>query len=735
MYVYKRIMTFALVPLAALVLAACDTDKSTANKDSIVTAGPISTYDLSASVIPFPNDLLFQGTLDGTVNIPVADENDLSDPQVAINGVDGFSTVAPMSTGFSGAIDPASINGTSVRLYQVAFSAGPGTEIVSVDSKLTYGVDYVATISSVDPTASTLVVVPLRPLNPRTRYAVLITDDLTGTDGRSVAVSSSYLLTRGAEPIADLAATPPFTADDIFVGSLKPDAGATQAEIDEAYIDAATLEGLRLIVNPSEAALVAFDPDTIASIDVVLHWSFTTQSTTDVLSATRAQNQGLPVASGFLPTPVTASPLGAADIHVGFLAVPYYLTASDTTSSPSNDPTALGSYWQGPLGSHMSWLAANVTPVATTTETVPMLVSIPKPSPGCNTVPVGGWPVVIFQHGITRSRADMLAVADSLAQACIAVVAIDMPMHGITGNETDGSAALKDTVNGERTFDIDLVSQDADGNIIAQTPDGVIDSSGLHFINLTNLLNTRDNLRQAASDLFALAHAIQSGAVTDGTNTMDPSKVFFLGHSLGAMVGTTFLALEDTVTDAAFAFGGTSLPKILDGSATFGPTISAGLAAKGVEKGTPDYESFIGAAQTVVDSGDPVNHAIAAATGRGILFFEIVGDGTPTNPSDLVVPNTVPDGNDTSGTVAAPLAGTEPQLALMGLTQINDTEMGSNLHVVTKYVSGVHASLLDPTSNPAVTMEIQTQAATFFTFDGNRVVVTDPSVLQAPPAP
>ena len=746
MHVYKRIITFAAVPLAILVLAACDTDKPTTVQDSINTTAPsTSDYDLSQSIIPFPNDLLFTDSADGTINIPDVDETDLSDPQVAINGVDGFSTVAPMSTGFSTAIDPASITGTSVRVFEVIKTGGtppipPASPVTSVTAQLTFGVDYIATVSSVDPTGSTLVVVPLKPLKPKTSYAVLITNALTDTDGNPFSSSVSYLLTSGPEPIADLAAVSPYTADDIFVGVLKPDDGATQAEIDEAYADAEDLEVLRqFIVIPSETALLADAGNSdITSDDVILHWTFTTQSTTEVLTATRSQNRGLAAVSDFLPIPVTTSPL--ADIHVGALEVPYYLTVSDTTSSPSNDPTALGSYWQGPLESHMSYLAANVTPVAPSTNptvVVPMLVSIPKtPIPGCNAMPGGGWPVVIYQHGITRSRADMLAVADSLAQICMAVVAIDMPMHGITGNETDGSAAFKDlTADGERTFDLDLVTEDADGNIVAQAPDGVIDSSGLHYVNLTNLMNTRDNLRQSVSDLFALVWAIESGAVTDGSNIMDASSMYFLGHSLGAMVGTTFLANEPAVTDAALAFGGTSLPKILDGSATFGPTISGGLAANGVEKGTPDYESFIGAAQTVVDSGDPVNHATTAAAGRGILFFEIVGDGTASNPSDLVVPNTVPDSNDTSGTIAAPLAGTEPQLALMGLTQVNDSTAGTDLHVVTKYISGEHGSLLDPTPNPAVTTEIQTQAASFFRFDGNQLVVTDPSVLQAPPTP
>jgi hypothetical protein len=225
---------------------------------------------------------------------------------------------------------------------------------------------------------------------------------------------------------------------------------------------------------------------------------------------------------------------------------------------------------------------------------------------------------------------------------------------------------------------------------------------------------------------------------------MDPARIYFLGHSLGAMVGTTLLAFEPDVRDAVLVFSGTSLPKILDGSSQFGSVISAGLAANGVVKGTPDYEAYLMAAQTTVDSGDPVNHATAAldtngGASRGILLHEIVGDGAG-NPSDLTVPNTVPDANDTSGTVAAPLAGTEPQIALMGLTQHNSSQTGSNLQVVTKFTSGYHGSLIDngslpvssPLADPDVTAEIQGEIASFLASDGNQLTVTNPSVLQAP---
>jgi dienelactone hydrolase len=378
-------------------------------------------------------------------------------------------------------------------------------------------------------------------------------------------------------------------------------------------------------------------------------------------------------------------------------------------------------------------------PVVKSTETIPLILTTPKLGGACgNTVPVDGWPVVIFQHGITRNRGDVLGVADSLAQACMAAVAIDIPMHGIAGTETNGTADFR--VPGlERHFDLDLVTQDADGNITAAVPDGFIDASGTHFVNLKNLLNTRDNLRQAVSDLFVLVDAIEEGAVTDGANPLDATRIYYYGYSLGSIAGTVFIAMEPNVRDSVLVFGGVGVAKILDGSFELGPSLSAGLAANGVIKGSADYETFLGAAQTVFDSGDAVNFSSLATASRGILFHEMVGGNS--SPSDQTVPNTVPDGNDTTGTVPAPLAGTEPQLALMGLTQVNATISGAvDLKVVTKFNSGYHGSLLDngllpisdPLADPVVTTEIQTQAATFFATDGQTLLVTDDSVLLAP---
>ncbi len=709
----KFLMMFGAIAL----LTACGSDPSTDLQDSIVettpatdgAVNPAAKFDPSNAVIPFPNNLLFGK--DGTLNIPVADAADLSDPKVAMNALDGFSTVNPMTSQFSTAIDASSISSDSVKLFKVNLSA-PGGAVIDVDETLTFGVDYIATVSSVDATSSTLAILPINhPLDPASAYMVVITNKLMSQNGKAFGPSVTYRLIKSLQ--SPLVFCPnPMAASCTLPGALR---SLSQEEL-------ASFEGLRQLINTGEATIAA--KARVPASSIIQSWSFSTESVGAVLKQVRSD-----IRAGSVPASALAmkasSPLGLANIYAGTLDIPYYLKAAADT----HDATALDAFWHGAGGSLLSQF--NPAAVKTSTQQIPLMVSIPKTA-----APADGYPVVIYQHGITTNRTTMLALADSMAAAGMAVVAIDMPMHGLTGNETDGTQAFY-MAGKERTFDLDLMNNDTS----APGPDGVIDDSGSHFINLANLQNTRDNVRQAVSDLFSLAYAIEGMNI--GGATLNKDKIYFLGHSLGAMVGTTFVALEPKVRDAAFAFGGGSYAKILDGSAAFSPQISAGLAAKGVNKGTADYESFMAAAQALVDTADPINFGVDAAKNRGVVFFEIVGGNT--SPSDLVVPNTVPDKNDKSHTVPAPLAGTEPLLKLMGLTQMNMTTNGTDLKASVKFLVGNHGSLLNPADtttppsvpgeNAKVTAEIQNIAAKFLSKDGAKIEVTDASLLQAPPAP
>lgn len=713
----RSLLTLLALPL---FLIACS-DSVDEQLKGTPTGGFVALFDPGSAVIPFPSSLLFSGSLDGTLNIPLSG-TDSDGPRIAMNTLDGFSTVAPMSTSFSLAIDAATVP-TAVRVFEA--TANPlTTAIVSIDNELTFGVDFIASVSSVDSTGQTLAILPLKPLKAKTTYVVVITDSLKSTDGKSVTASQIFTSARIRNPVWNEASGSLFDSFD--------DATAER------------LEPLRQLMAAQDVALDAFAAG--LSADVALAWNFKTQSVADVLAVVKSVVDATPSASlilAQLPPPIV-SPFGAADIFVGTLEVPYYLSAFSATSP--TDP--LTKFWLSatlpppaffPNATENFLTQFNPIPVATETQTIPVLATVPKTA-----APGSGWPVVIYQHGITTNRGTALAVADAMASQGFVTVAIDLPLHGITGNETNGTEAfyapgfaggLLDVIStNERTFDMDLVTQDASGSITASVPDGITDSSGRHFINLASLLTTRDNLRQAVVDLFTLRKAVTSATLSG--SGVDASRIYFLGHSLGGMVGSVFLALDSDVQDAVLAMPGGGIAKLLDGSPTFGPEIAAGLEAQaGISKGTGDFESFLAAAQTAVDSVDPINYAASTVAGRGLLLFEVVGDSN--NLPDQVVPNhvgTLANGfqDAPAGTVPGPLGGTEPLITAQSLDGVSSTTVGADLAVVIRFTAGHHGSILTPNDalgNPddmaaLVTNVMQTATVTFFASDGAQAAVS-----------
>ncbi len=704
-----KLLPAVAASLLALGLAGCFGDDSPDATDP----GGVALFSPVIGVTPAPNDLAFAGTADGTVNAPVADPTDFSDPQVAINALGGYSTVAPMVAPMSRPVDPDSLADGAVRVFQA--SVDPATfAVTGIGPELQQGTDFQVGLSRADPEGTLVVITPLRPLAPQTTYLVAVTTAVQFTTGGRAAPSSLYRFATGSVP-------------------------ATQApELDGLPADqVAIMEGVRQLVNTHVAALAGAG---IPASDLAVSWTLTTQSIGAVLAATRDAILGDgQVATPVLTDPGTRTPGGAAEIYPGVLAgIPYYLGVPSAT-----DPLApLEDFWQAAaeVAGERNLTAANPLPRETDTDpdsagvqraTIPLLVTVPVAGEG------PPWPAVIFQHGITADRSSALAVADSLAQAGFATVAIDLPLHGLTSGDAPLVGALFDPDN-ERTFNLDLV----DNATGVAGPDGVIDDSGTHFINLTSLLTSRDNLRQGAADLFSLLEAIPDMQVGEAAaDRLDPERVYFLGHSLGGMVGGVFLALDalrtleagdpPQVRDAVLAMPGGGIAKLLDGSATFGPRIAAGLAANGVIKGSFEYERFLLAAQTAVDSGDPLNYASDTVAGRGVLMYEVVGGAG--SPPDQVIPNNVvhpfPAGTDPV-TVPSPTAGTDPLAAEMGLAQVSGTTSGSDLDALLRFLAGDHSSILLPTASLDATTVMQGAAATFLASDGAQVAITVPEVVE-----
>lgn len=673
MHIRKR--TSRIVPLCLfLSLAAVGAAHAATRSDFF------AVFDPPAGQIPFPSNLLFSGSTDGTLNIPVSDPDNPADPRAALNALDGFSTVAPLTANFSGSLNAGTVKaGSTVRVFEITLVnpfLNPTTTtpfaITGVERELQAGSDYAVALSPVDSSQTTLVINPLRPLAPKSGYLVVLTDGIQDSGGFDASPSPVYALTKLEASLVD-------------AGGKSVIPGLSDAQ-------ALALEPIRRLVNNQESAAAS---QGVAKSGIVLSWTFMTQSTDDAFTALGKVLKPLGMAvkpAGATTAAVGLGLPGFSDIYVGALAIPYFLDRDKPLSG----------FWQTANGGQVT--RYNPLPAATKTQQIPALMTVPNTASG-QRKPAKGWPVVIFQHGITRNRTDLFLLADALSFVGFAAVAIDMPLHGITDKTNPFY-----TSDSERTFDLDLV----DNTTGASGADGEIDSSGSYFINLQSLLTSRDNVRQAAEDLRQLTATLPLVDLNgDQQPDLDAGRIHFVGHSLGGIVGATFLATADKVTSATLAMAGGGVAKLLDGSATFGPRIAAGLAAAGLVKGTPEYESYLVAAQTVVDSGDPINYGSTAADLHPIHLIEVVGNADSL--SDQVIPNTVP---------GAPLAGTEALAKVMGLQSVSRSAWNDEgVRAIVRFTQGGHGSIIDPSTAVGATAEMQGQMIGFLQSEGTELEV------------
>ncbi len=674
-----------LLAFVAIIFVGCGDDDATSVKVNNTTeAGAYVVFDSTGGDIPYPNNILFAATsaetLDGTLNIPYEDSDADAVVKSALNTLDGFSTTSPITIGFNGEINASTLI-TGLKVYEIAASASAATGGVPIISAITadlvYGVDYVAVVSG-----TKIAVLPIKPLKSNQNYMVVLTTGITDNSNTSIAPDIASELLLSSDPLIDATGNHTALSDE----------------------DATKFEGIR----QSTQALIGYTmaQKLIPREDIVTAWSFKTQTIgTNFADVKAANNSGALV--GMTDSNLTTAFVGApgyANVWIGALTnLPYYL------GSPSQEnPTApLNTFYVDAQGSPIF----SGMPAVQDTKTVPVLMSIPNIS----AKPAAGWPVVIFQHGITQDRSNLLAVADSLAAAGYAAIAIDLPLHGIT----DTTSLLYQATN-ERTFNMDYVGQDEDGNIISEGPDGTIDSSGKYYINLASLLTARDNIRQSTSDLIALQNAL---ATLSGEIDVDETKVAFVGHSLGTIAAFGFLS-QTTAADiksVTLAMPGGGIAELLNNSPAFGAEIEAGLASKGIMKGSSSYSSFMLAAQTILDDADPINYAMLVGASHNVFAIEAVGNGTE-GTSDQVIPNRV---------ATAPLAGTEPLLAYMQTVNLTATT-AVKPNQAARFTVGGHKSLLLP---DVATAEMQTQMASFVGSAGATVVVTNEALLFNPLVP
>lgn len=723
----------ALLVLAA-PLAACVTGSDSTTPSPNPNAGFQARFVPLGGIMPFPNDLYFNGSTTGTLNIPGSTAVTQNGPLLELNHLDGFGTQSDINIYFTAPVDKTTLTPANVIVLKV--SSDPATKAVTGFKKpLIPGTDYSIDLSAgVDSGGEIVTIKPLHPLDPGTvnpsthvatpsTYLVIVTDGVKDSTGNTVSASSDYstilaadlpaLTKTGADPTKiNMAATDPlFPVAEFSLGQIAVAAGAGVDPTKIAVTFSFSTQYLNISLGELAATATATtQPSGVGIIDTGL-------TAFQVLQA-----------GGTTLTGSAAAAASAAEIFAGTVALPYYLTVPSAT----NPTAALTDSWHNAKGGDTAISATDATsflPKATVAQNViPVLVSIPL---ACGAKPGSGWPVVIFQHGITRNREDMLAVAGSLSAppSCKAVIAIDLPLHGVTN--TKDPLYIK---GHERTFDMDLENN----TTLAAGPDGTIDSSGAWFINLNNTITSRDNLREGAADLVNLVATLPNlAAVTlpATANNFDSSQVFYVGHSLGGIVGTVFLGAETAsgspkIVAATLANPGGHIAELLRNSAEFEPIIDGQLAANGLVKGSQAYYDFYSEAQAVVEDGDPANYAALAVAGHPIHMLEVVGGlngaADTCNLPDQVVPN----------------SATDVLASVMGLVQVNTSTPGSKF--IVRFLAGDHGSILNPavpancTNNAtnqgvygAVTLEMQTEMVAFELASGTGITINNsPPVIK-----
>ena len=736
-------------------------------------------FDPLKAIMPYPNDILgfvaSPGT-DGTLNVPAAASLQLG--LGAINNLDGFSVFSRIQANFTGAVAPASLNPGSVFLIEVALD--PATRAVIglsdttickitqalidqctalglptvIDSQgnpfLVQGVDYALSVApDIDAGNQTIQLAPLKALNPITPqqftegaingYLLIITDRVTRTDGQPAAPDAAYAQIRAAYQAGLIPLPPPpglppeqllgvFIATHLAVVDGLAAAGAPLAVSNVvATASFSTQDATTVLQTATDLEILANRPAQIAQallpFDLPLPGG-------GVLPA------GSPVVTGLVRSLIGLPPeanLNNGNAYVGGINLPYF---QEPPSEATGGYNVLTSKWAAAAGGNIlgdpdstvisRW---NPVPVKRADITVPLIIVTPNENSaavqarlaaGLPVPPAEGWPVVVYQHGVTQNRTEIFLTSEPLLQQGFAVVAIDLPYHGVTATDpaTNPTALFRVPGTTERTFDLDLRDN---ANPADLTPDGIIDGSFTNMQNLapTGLLTTRDNIREAVIGILAVRRSLAAMDL-DGnpeTTDLDASRVAYAGHSGGSIVGTMLLGVSDEFTAAVIPNGGAGWVDILQTSTGFAPIyqgLRAGLAGQGITPDGSAFNNYMRDVQHVLNEADPIGYGRSAAAGPVPILY--------------MMPN---------GDTTVPNAANERLAEVLDLPQITTPGVNLASRGYTRLTEGNHSSFLAPIASVAATIEMQTQMAVFIggvppglPGDGQVILISDPSVVE-----
>ncbi|HDI3227743.1 TPA: lipase [Vibrio cholerae] len=739
--------------------------------------------------VPLPSFALMNAK-DGTLEIPSGSNTSGSNPLVAMGQVDGWPITMPLFLDFKGAGLADNIITSGIYLYELTDSM---TGSPSIKALLTNGVDYTAVSSAA---SDKILIVPTKALNASSEYILAVTSEVSDANGNPVGTSASYAALKSKNKIyseGDIATLQKVTqgVEKIFQLS-----GVDETQIVySTWFSTQSVSNTLFATRGATASAFANGSNQLETVwkqtGLGLDTAYTIQLGTPVdfaAALTADGNFSTYVGADKKTAILDTYSAGTVNVTKGTVRLPYYLeTGSNWNTQPFESAmpslakikAALAdSKEQLTIGSQLLAAGIDTTKLATDASEQLKLMGLTltksdgtaldperyitrySPVPKVKSVqdvpfllftPHGSTPtnIVIYQHGVTSAKENAYAFAKNLTAVGLAVIAIDLPLHGERSLDSTRSA----------------------------------NSDPLAYINLTYLAVARDNLRQSILDVLGLRAALTvsqplfTGTPLSSINVRNGStKVRMLGHSLGGIVGTSAVAesnktLGSAAANALYSFSGAAIQNsggqisnLLLGSEYFGPQIkhNVALSASTEYKGFADaecaslddsacYESFERsateeqraqvtsgfqlfsyAAQTLLDTIDPysvVSTKLSSGALTTALYFSEV-DG------DSVVPNSVSNPGGQLVYLSPQFAGTEPLATLLSLITVNavQTTPSATASFVQFNSTAKHSTFVAPQDSGLADrfhhVEMQTETADFLLDDSLGAVSNSNSVLK-----
>lgn len=543
--------------------------------------------------VPAPSYLLMD-TSDGTLGLPTNGDDALTNPRASMNTMDGWSTSMPIVLNFNGDGFAPGMLASGVKVIKINQRLTEWDGKTNPISKvLVQNQDYV-----VQANGKSLYVQFADSLDESSEYIFAVTQDVTDVNGEPIGTSSSYAVAKSKQvkyESGDLASVQAVTeaVEGIFgLAQVNPadivysSWFSTQSVGDTlAAVKGVTATGFATGANTlntiykNDTNENAVDLSTAYTMVLGETQDFMTALDSDSdfnkyvsdLDAAKTAIKGLYVQSG-----------ASVNVTQGQVRLPHYLEKGANwnmqpmvSAMPSlaklnavlTDPAEQANMVQQLSSGVFASSPVDVSKLATDpTEQLKLVGSklylndgtqldservitryspVPKVKSLENVefllfTPQNGVAkdVVIYQHGITSAKENAYAFAFNMVQTGVAVIAIDLPIHGTRSLDEQRSA---------------------NANVLA-------------YLNLSNLAVARDNLRQSVLDVLGLRaslvvsaqRGLLAGGPLQGFNPMMGSQVKMLGHSLGGIVGTSAVAaanntLGSPTADALYTFSAASI--------------------------------------------------------------------------------------------------------------------------------------------------------------------------------